>query len=1011
MPLYQQVFHTKSTQQAAVVGVGIGWGGLVVILLALATLALLLRRRYGTRRLLERRVAELSALSEAGRAIVAAQLDVDELCMLIYRQARKIVDTWVFQLGLFEEDNYHIKVWIERGERRPETVFDLGEGEGIVGWMRKTGQPLLVRDFQTETDTLPARPRYTADDPPRSAVFVPLVTGETVIGAMAIQGYRPNAFSEDHQRVLSIIANQAAAAIANARLYQAERRRRQIADTLRQVSALINSSLETDEIARSILQGLERLVDFDVAAVLFLNADRTLTLKAARGSPTVVEAIGQSWQLTEDQRLRKLTETRKALIFDPENEVGGYHQLLDFPTDHSCLGAPILIRDKLIGLLILDRREASLYNAEDVALVAALASQAASALENARLYTTGQEDAWISTALLEVAEATGLAKNVDEVLETVVRITPLLVGVDRCAILIWSPEEEACTVAAAYELNESKAGLHVGQVISPGTWPLLDRLWQSGAPVVDEFGGMLGAPATQDVETTLLALPLRVQGELTGAMVISFTGQVAFTDHRIKLIAGIANQSALAIESAQLVVAQQEEAWVSLALLQVAEAVATLAELDDVLTTVARLTSLLVGVEACLIYLWDAEQQVFLPGGAYGLQHDRMEHFQTTPISAAVWLQTSASNLDEAPVSLLERLPDERDDARTALLMGDGETSWEPSGQMLLSLGPPPEIADALGLCAPSALSLLVWGEMMGVMVVDSPDADGQLSGRRLNILSGVAQQTATAIQNAWLQVESVERQKLEQELQLARQIQASFLPETVPQVPGWDLAAHWQGARQVSGDFYDFIPLSNGGCANGPWGFVMADVADKGVPAALYMALSRTLVRTMALGECDPAEVLRQANDMIIADSHTDLFVTLFYAILDPEQGVLSYANAGHNPPLLFSHRLNQVIPLTARGMAMGIMTDIELERRETRLEPGDLVVFYTDGVTDALNEDVADFGLERLCRVVEAHRTESAADVVWAINQAVIEFVGDTPQFDDLTLVVLKRQPQPLV
>jgi sigma-B regulation protein RsbU (phosphoserine phosphatase) len=296
---------------------------------------------------------------------------------------------------------------------------------------------------------------------------------------------------------------------------------------------------------------------------------------------------------------------------------------------------------------------------------------------------------------------------------------------------------------------------------------------------------------------------------------------------------------------------------------------------------------------------------------------------------------------------------------------------------------------------------------MMGVMVVDAPDADDQLSGRRLNILSGVAQQTATAIQNARLQVESVERQKLEQELQLARQIQASFLPESVPQVPGWDLAAHWQGARQVSGDFYDFVPLSNGGRANGPWGFVMADVADKGVPAALFMALSRTLVRTMAIGEWDPAEVLCQANDMIIADSHTDLFVTLFYAILDPERGVLSYANAGHNPPLHFNSRSKQVIPLTARGIAMGIIPGIELERRETSLEPGDLLVFYTDGVTDALNEDVAEFGLERLTRVVETHRDESAADVVRAVNQAVAEFVGDTPQFDDLTLVVLKRQP----
>jgi sigma-B regulation protein RsbU (phosphoserine phosphatase) len=302
------------------------------------------------------------------------------------------------------------------------------------------------------------------------------------------------------------------------------------------------------------------------------------------------------------------------------------------------------------------------------------------------------------------------------------------------------------------------------------------------------------------------------------------------------------------------------------------------------------------------------------------------------------------------------------------------------------------------------ALPLLVWGDVMGALVVDTLDGGAQLAGRQLNILTGVAQQAATAIQNARLYVESVERQKLERELQLARQIQASFLPAHVPQVPGWDLAAYWEGARQVSGDFYDFVSLPGQGGADGRWGFVVADVADKGVPAALFMALSRTVIRVMAIGEHSPAAVLAQANDMIIADTRSDLFVTLFYAILDPEQGVLTYANAGHNPPLFFGS--DQVTLLTAQGMAMGVVTGIELEQREVRLRPGDLVLFYTDGVTDALNEELDEFGLQRLQRVVQAHRGESAVEVVRAINRAVDQFIGTAPQFDDSTLVVLKRQ-----
>jgi sigma-B regulation protein RsbU (phosphoserine phosphatase) len=949
------------------------WAALILALLLLAALLRLLYRGYRARKLLERRVAELSALSDAGRAIVAAQLDVDELCVLIYHQARRIVDTWIFQLGFFENNHYRIKVWIKEGQRHPETVFDLEEGEGIVGWLRRTGQPLLVRDFAAEIDTLPARPRYTSDAPPRSAVFVPLVTGETVIGAMAIQSHQPAAFTEDHQRVLSIIANQAAAAIANARLYASERRRRQMADRMHRLSQLVNASLETDEVLDAVLQGLEGMLTFDAAALFLLDQDRVLSLRAARGLPALLDAVGQNWSLGETRRLRRLVETRQSHLFGADDKSGIYHRLLDLPPDHSCLGMPITIRDRLVGVLTLESRQSGRYDAEDVALVAAVAGHAASALENARLYAAGQEEAWISTALLEVAEATSLAKSVDDVLETVVRITPLLVGVDRCVILLLNDEEAAFEVAASFEPSDAATDLGVGRILTAGDWPLLDQMWRSGSPVVDEFGGIPGAPATQDVETTLLALPLRAQGELMGAMIIGFTGQVSFSEHRLKLIAGIANQAALAMERARLVLAQEEEAWVSLALLQVAEAVANLSDLEDVLDVVTRLTPLLVGVESCLVYLWDEAGEQFVPGAAYGLDAEGLAAFQTGAIPASDWPQLCAVRSDET-----------RSDSPIPL---------------------PSPMANGLPLDAPVAVPLQVWGEMMGAMVVDTRER-AMLGEKRFGILSGVAGQTATAIQNTRLQNESVERQKLERELQLARQIQASFLPARVPDVPGWDLAAYWQGARQVSGDFYDFVALAGRDHPDGRWGFVVADVADKGMPAALFMALSRTLVRTMAIGGDSPDQVLVRANDMIMSDSRSDLFVTLFYAILEPGPGRLCYANAGHNPPLHFKTDSKTVIELEAHGMAMGVLTGIELEQREVWIQPGELLLLYTDGVTDALNGAQEEFGLERLRDVVTAHRLRSAPDVVDAVIQAVSEFVGETPQFDDLTLVLLKRQ-----
>jgi serine phosphatase RsbU (regulator of sigma subunit)/transcriptional regulator with GAF, ATPase, and Fis domain len=963
---------------------------------AVVMLALLIHRRYRERRLLDQRMAELGALSEAGRAIVAAQLDVDELCMLIYRQAHKIVDTWIFQLGLFEGDAYRIKVWIVRGSRQPEAVFDLSEDEGIVGWMRRTGQALLVYDFEKERETLPARPRYLSEDPPRSAAFVPLVAGELVIGAIAIQSYRPAAFTQDHLRILSIIANQAAAAIVNARLYEAEQRRRQLADKLREVSSLINASLEMDQVLEAILDALDRLVSFDAGVILFAEGG-SFTLRAARGAEGLAQVVGQHWPMTGARSLRQLADAPGAVMFGPDDEIGAHHQLLGYPADHSCLGAPLAIRDQFIGVICLEHRQREAFDAEDVAAVTSVADQAASALENARLYAAGQEEAWISTALLEVAEAISVANDLDEVLKTVVRITPLLVGVDHCAVLIWSEEELALEVVAAYEPPEGQGGFLVGQVIAPDSLPLLERLWETGSPVVDEFGALPGTPDLQDEDTTLLALPLRAQGELMGAMIIRFTGQISFSEHRIKLIAGIANQAGLAIESAQLDAAQQEEAWVSMALLQVAEAVANLAELDEVLAVVTRLTALLVGVESCLVYLWQPAREVFTPGAVFGLDQSLLGRFHSTSIPVDAWPQiTTGSATDGLDIA-----------SAAQSYVSD---TWESREQPIWVVNAPSRLTDALDLQHALSLPLSALGETVGAMVVDSHSGPLHLRGRRLSILTGVAQQTATAVRSARLQLESVERQKLEQELLVARQIQASFLPDTAPAIEGWDLAAYWEGARQVSGDFYDFIPLGRDKGADERWGFVVADVADKGVPAALFMALSRTLVRTMAVGGSNPAQVLAEANDLIMTNARSDLFVTLFYAILEVDHGLITFANAGHNPPLLFNGHSEAIGCLTGRGMALGVVLGVDLEQRESRMAPGDLLLLYTDGVTDALNSSTEEFGLDRLCAVVKAHQTESAADIVRSINQAVDEFVGDTPQFDDLTLMILKREDHQL-
>ncbi|MCA9935195.1 MAG: SpoIIE family protein phosphatase [Anaerolineales bacterium] len=244
---------------------------------------------------------------------------------------------------------------------------------------------------------------------------------------------------------------------------------------------------------------------------------------------------------------------------------------------------------------------------------------------------------------------------------------------------------------------------------------------------------------------------------------------------------------------------------------------------------------------------------------------------------------------------------------------------------------------------------------------------------------------------------------KMTQELEVAGRIQTSFLPQTVPDMAGWQLAVALEPARETSGDFYDIIPLGNG-----RYGLVVADVADKGIGPALYMALSRTLIRTFADQFAnEPERVLSAANRRILADTVNDLFVTVFYAVLDIESGQLTYCNAGHNPPfLLQSQNGSAPSPLLRTALPLGIMPDVDWGRASVQMAPGDVLVIYTDGVTEAQDEDEQFFGEERLQTIVRANIGRSADIIEDKLVSAIYDFVGDAPQYDDITLMVLVRE-----
>lgn len=759
------------------------------------------------------RLTELTALTEAGLAIVRAQLDVDALCELVYEHVSRIVDPGSFHLGLFEGDRFSLKVWVQDGVRLPPTSFSGAQDSGIVGWMRATQQPLLVRDFELEMDRLPARPSYVAEHPPRSAVFVPLVARDQVVGSMSAQSARPEAFNEDDLPLLGIIANQAASAIVNARLFEmAQRRAGQLA-TIADVGRAITAVLDLDELLTKVVELIQQRFGYYHVQVFLVEDDTyRAVFKASTGhrlnrfwreqgrSQRFDEGI-IGWVASSGQHLlaKDVSQEPRYIADDP--------RLL--PDTRSELAVPLKVEEQVLGVLDVQSRDLDAFGPDDLFVLNALANQVAVAVEVARAYQAQEEEAWMTMVLLQVTEATSRADNLDGVLSTVARLVPVLTGVASCGIWLWDEDLDTFSLAAAYGLRMP---------------------WQEAKTALRLRGSADSAPA------------------------------LASMKHSLRPVEAPVGDAAL---------------------------------------------------------------------------------------PAVMWLALAGDSAILVP--------------------------------------------------------LLVQNKQVGSLIVGvhNRDTSGRTRQKRLTMLSGIASQAAAAIENLRLQAQEEERARFAYELQVAKRIQESFLPARTPQVPGYQLAHAWQAAREVGGDFYDFVRLSDG-----RWGLLMGDVADKGVPAALFMATSLTLLRVAASSLSTPLRALNRANELICTNNSTHMFATVWYGVLDPVQHTVVYANAGHSLALHVQAGDGAIRRLRTVGLPLGVVDPPGLGQETCTLAPGDLIVLYTDGLTDLLDEDGEEFGQDRLESLLFGQRSRPAVEIVRAILDTARRHAGVAALFDDITLMVIKRQ-----
>ncbi|MFN2304034.1 MAG: GAF domain-containing protein, partial [Anaerolineales bacterium] len=581
---------------------------------------------------------QLTIVSEVSRTITYI-MDIDEL---LQRVVNLIHDRFhIPYVHLFTIDPVQKRISFKAGSgdrtafyQNAGVTYDLKADKGIIPWAVQNGKTILVNDVQNE-------PRYLQspinDDLSGSEMAIPLIFGGEILGILDLQDDLNDAFSSSDKRLMETLADSVAIAILNARLYRSEQWRRKVSESLRDVAGLLSERTGLEEILNEILRQLQQNLPCDVASIWLFDPEsiedvpievRELHLSAYQSKGNYLQDKLKKLIFTPEDWIEQALISQQATIRATGDPVGPIASQYNITQEYSSIAAPLITGEDLLGVLVLFHHTPHRYGKESQNITSAFASYAAIAIRNTRLYTTSQEQAWISTILLQVATATQSLTNITELVDTIVRLTPLVVGVKGCALFLREPEQDQFSLYASYGIGDSTAGLPMAEPLLLPNAPILEKLVLTHEPLrvndpKSDFN-LVNSFADQMEKDDLILLPLMARNEVLGAFLIANEGQASMimdhdrviSEERYKIIQGIIQQTAVAVENIRLLEARQEEAYVSTVLLQAAQAVVSSANLEDTLDSIVHIMPILVGIESSIIYLWDENRNCFVTSQA-----------------------------------------------------------------------------------------------------------------------------------------------------------------------------------------------------------------------------------------------------------------------------------------------------------------------------------------------------------------------------------------------------------
>ena len=587
---------------------------------------------------LEQRAKQMSAVAEIGSAI-SSILDLDVLLKEVVSVISKNFSIPFIHIFTVHPDRGKIIFEAGIGPRtrnlKPNSfAFELDAKIGIIPFVARTGNSFLANDVAQEPMYRPTR--YFSQRV-KSELTIPLRFGDEVLGVLDLQSDQLNHFSRADQLLFESLASGIAQSIRNASLFSTEKWRRRVADSFRDTAGLLISNLALPELLDKVLTALEDILPCDASAVWLLEDDpnlpidkRPLHLVAARGvsSKKILEQTEGSTIVRNF--LNTAIRNNGYSIRKTEDPYGPLGKVRNFNSNYSSLAVSLRSGENVLGVLAIAHRNEGRYGSEAGAIATTFSSYAAVAIENSRLFTTAQEEAWSSTVLLQVAEALQSITSMDGLFSTMVRLTPLLVGVEQCAILLIRPDGGTFDMKNWYGFQPAEDELALKDTEAVAFLKLTATLNTVFVTNPAEELKLRAIPFSEKKSTVVL-LPLIAHEELLGAFLVSHNSRAEygrvnkFSDQTLAILQSIAQQTAVALENMRLIESRQEEAYITAVLLQVAQTVVSQNKLEDILDTIVHLMPILVGVDTCVIYEWDKINNRFLPAAVTAPTHTEQE--------------------------------------------------------------------------------------------------------------------------------------------------------------------------------------------------------------------------------------------------------------------------------------------------------------------------------------------------------------------------------------------------